>query len=96
MLLGAWQFLGLLALVTTGAAVLSRADEAIFGTTGAILWWVWGFGATNLVSEAGQSSELALALVGALLGLLSLVIGYAGAVSFLAPLSDDPMDGRPR
>lgn len=84
MLLGVWQFLGLLALVATGSAVLSRADEAVFGPLGAILWWVWAFGATNLQSQAGASSEFAVAIVGALLGVLSLIIGFAGALSFVA------------
>lgn len=84
MLLGAWQFLGLVAVPATGGAVLSRADEAIFGPLGAILWWVWAFGATNLQSEAGASSEFAVAVVGALLGVLSLIIGVTGALSFVA------------
>jgi hypothetical protein len=84
MLLGAWQFIGLLALAATAGSLLTRADEAIFGLVAALLWWLWAFGATNLVSEAGQSSELAIALVGGVLGVLALLIAYADALSFLA------------
>lgn len=97
MLLGAWWFIGLLALAATAGSLLTRADEAIFGLVAALLWWLWGFGATNLVSDAGQSSELAIALVGGVLGVLALMIAYADALSFLAGAEAvDPMDRQQR
>jgi len=85
MLVGAWQLLGLIALAASGAALLSRADEAVFGVAAALSWWVWAFGATNLVGEAGQSSSPSLAILGAGFGVLMLLVAWRGAFAMASP-----------
>jgi hypothetical protein len=85
MLVGAWQFLGAIALATSGAALLSRADEEVFGVAAALAWWVWAFGATNLVGDAGRSSSPSLAILGLAFGVLMLLIAWRGAFVAVAP-----------
>jgi hypothetical protein len=84
MLLSAWLFVGVLALLATGIAT-STADDAkaiLAGITGALAWGYWAYGALDLRVVKGsttyQFSQPELTILGVAVGLVPLFVALTG------------------
>jgi len=84
MLFGAWLFVGVIALLATGAAVSTRdnAKAIMAGIAGALAWGYWAFGALDLRvvrdSTTYQYSQPELTILGVALALVPLFVALTG------------------
>jgi len=99
-----WLFLGTVALAVTGATLFTDVEDIVGGMCGAVLWSLWALSATNVelvrASDTGIVTQTqtypALALLGAGLAAVSVLILLTGATTLLDPRGADLLDSPER
>lgn len=87
-----YVFLGLLATLTSYAAISRRVDPRLGAPPAVVLWWIWAFASFNVVyrgpSNIQSDAYSSLAVVGAVAGVIMLVFAAAAILGRLAPLAE--------
>jgi len=99
-----WLFLGAFAVATTGATLFTDVEDIVGGMCGAVLWSLWALGATNVELVRATDTEIvtqtqsypALALLGAGLAAVSVLLLLTGATTLLDPRGADLVDAPER
>lgn len=92
MLQNAWLFVGVLAILATGAAVLTDDDGIAIasGSLGFVAWAIWSYGALNVVvGETGETWTMPeLTMLGVALALIPGYIALTGPVEIISRARD--------
>lgn len=99
-----WLFLGAFAVATTAATLFTDVEDIVGGMLGAVLWSLWALGATNVelvrATDTGLVTQTesypALALLGAGLAAVLVLILLTGATTLLDPRGADLIESSER
>lgn len=90
MLLSAWLFIGVLALLASGVAIATEDNgiAMVAGTLGFVLWGLWAFGALNVeVVDNGSTLTFELvevAIVGFAMAMIPGYIALTGPIELIS------------
>lgn len=95
MLQATWLFIGVIAALATGIAVLTSDNGVaiVAGALGFIAWGIWGFGAFDItiVTDSGGTETFtypAVAILGFVLGVIPGYIALTGPVDLVSRARD--------
>lgn len=85
----AWLFIGVIALLLSGATLFTDLSDILGGLLAGLTWVLWAFGATNIeIYDTGASGSVqtggeAIALLGAAFAVVMLLVMLAGSARAL-------------